>query len=66
MNGIAGTDVVIIEVLPYNCWLADRMKNHEIDECIKIVKFHKDNWDGIEWAIRDIEELKAGEENEQA
>ena len=29
-----------------------------IDECIKIVKFHRDSWDGIEWSIRDIEELK--------
>ena len=32
--------------------------NKAIDECIKIVKFHRDSWDGIEWAIRDIEELK--------
>lgn len=31
-----------------------------IDDCIKIVKFHRDSWDGIEWAIRDIEELKEG------
>ena len=29
-----------------------------IDECLEIVKFHKDNFDGVEWAIRDIEELK--------
>ena len=34
--------------------------NKAIDECLEIVKFHKDNWDGIEWAIRHIEELKAG------
>ena len=34
--------------------------NKAIDECLEIVKFLKDNWDGIEWAIRDIEELKAG------
>ena len=34
--------------------------NKAIDDCIKIVKFHRDSWDGIEWAIRDIEELKAG------
>ena len=32
-----------------------------IDECIKIVKFHRDSWDGIELAIRDIEDLKAGD-----
>lgn len=31
-----------------------------IDDCIEIVKFYRDSWDGIEWAIRDIEELKAG------
>ena len=37
--------------------------NNAIDECIKIVKFHRDSWDGIEWAIRDIEELKAGANN---
>ena len=30
-----------------------------IDDCIEIAKFHRDSWDGIEWAIRDIEELKA-------
>ena len=27
MNGIVGTDVVIIEVLPYTIWLAERRKN---------------------------------------
>ena len=32
--------------------------NKAIDNCIEIVKFHKDTWDGIEWAIRDIEQLK--------
>ena len=32
--------------------------NKAIDDCIKIVKFYRDSWDGIEWAIRDIEELK--------
>ena len=32
-----------------------------IDDCIEIVKFHRDSWDGIEWAIRDIEQLKEGE-----
>ena len=40
---------------------AESQYNKAIDECIKIVKFHRDSWDGIEWAIRDIEELKAGE-----
>ena len=34
-----------------------------IDECLEIVKFHRDSWDGIEWAIRDIEELKEGASN---
>lgn len=45
----------------------DRIRTYEcnkaIDECIKIVKFHRDSWDGIEWAIRDIEELKEGAGN---
>ena len=37
--------------------------NKAIDKCLEIVKFHKDNWDGIEWAIRDIEELREGGNN---
>ena len=41
-----------------------QIRETAIDECIKIVKFHRDSWDGIEWAIRDIEELKAGANNE--
>ena len=40
---------------------AESQYNKAIDECIKIVKFHRDSWDGIELAIRDIDELKAGE-----
>ena len=38
----------------------ERAYNKAIDDCIEIVKFHRDSWDGIEWAIRDIEQLKAG------
>ena len=44
--------------------LAVNARNKAIDECIKIVKFHRDSWDGIEWAIRDIEELKECVDNE--
>lgn len=44
--------------------LVDNVRYKTVDECIKILKFNKDSWDGIEWAIRDIEELKAGGENE--
>lgn len=40
--------------------------NKAIDYCIEIVKFHRDSWDGIEWAIRDIEKLKAGGENDKS
>ena len=29
-----------------------------IDECLNILKIHKNNWGVIEWAIRDIEKLK--------
>lgn len=31
-----------------------------INDCIKILKFHRNSWNGIECAIRDIEELKRG------
>ena len=41
-----------------------QIRETAIDDCIKIVKFHRDSWDGIEWAIRDIEELKEGANNE--
>ena len=44
--------------------LKKQIREEAIDECIKIVKFHRDSWDGIEWTIRDIEELKEGVENE--
>ena len=42
----------------------NQIRKTAIDDCIKIVKFHRDSWNGIEWAIRDIEELKAGVSNE--
>ena len=32
-----------------------------IDDCIEIVKFQRDSWDGIEWAIKDLEDLKERE-----
>ena len=38
--------------------VANQMYCKGIDDCIKIVKFHRDSYDGIDWAIRDIEELK--------
>ena len=37
-----------------------QIRKTAIDDCIEIVKFHRDSWDGIEWAIRDIEQLKEG------
>ena len=40
-----------------------QIRKTAIDDCIKIVKFHRDSWNGIEWAIRDIEELKVGANN---
>ena len=36
--------------------------NKAINDCLEIVKFYRNSWDGIEWAIRDIEELKDKEE----
>ena len=41
-------------------------RNKAIDDCIEIAKFHRDSWDGIEWAIRDIEELKEGAGNDKS
>ena len=32
---------------------------YSIDEAIETVKFYRSQYDGIEWAIRDLEELKA-------
>lgn len=29
-----------------------------IEECLKIVEFHSNEYDGICWAIRDLKELK--------
>ena len=37
--------------------------NKAINDCLEIVKFYRGIWDGIEWAIRDIEELKVVNEN---
>ena len=39
------------------------MYNKAINDCLEIVKFHRKSWDGVEWAIKDIEELKAENEN---
>ena len=36
-------------------------RNKSIVECLEILRFHRDSWDGIEWAIRDIEDLKRKE-----
>ena len=62
------TNEICISFLRGSGWLYNHDKeitiserNKAIDDCIKIVKFHRDSWDGIEWAIRDIEELKAGD-----
>ena len=41
----------------------NKIRSKAIDECLEIVKFHKDTWDGIEWAIRDIEQLKEREDD---
>ena len=35
-----------------------------INECLEIVKYYSNSWDGIEWAIRDIEELLTKYDNE--
>ena len=38
--------------------VAREMYNKAIDECLEILKFYRNDWDGIEWAIRRIEEIK--------
>ena len=35
-----------------------QIRAETIDECLEIVKFYRNDWDGIEWAIRRIEEIK--------
>ena len=32
--------------------------NKAVDNCLKILYFHQNEYDGIQWAIREIEELK--------
>ena len=41
------------------------MYNKGINDCLEIIKFHRESWNGIECAIRDIEELKAENENKR-
>ena len=42
--------------------LKKQIRKKAIEECLEIVKFHENNWDGIYWAIYDIEQLKESEE----
>lgn len=39
-----------------------QIRKKAIEECLEIVKFYKNEWDGIYWAIDYIEELKEREE----
>ena len=44
-----------------NVWLEEydkQIRADAIDDCLNILKIHKNNWGVIEWAIRDIEKLK--------
>lgn len=36
-----------------------QIREDAVNDCVKIVKFYRTSFDGIEWAIRDIEELKS-------
>ena len=36
----------------------EEIYNKAIDDCLKILYFHQNEYDGIQWAIREIEELK--------
>lgn len=33
-------------------------RQNVIEECLNIIKFHENDWDGISWAIKELEELK--------
>lgn len=50
-------------------WMWDEAEqkgyNKAIDECLRITTFYKDEWDGIYNAIEEIEQLKAGGNDEQ-
>ena len=44
-----------------NVWLEEydkQIRADAINDCLNILKIHKNNWGVIEWAIRDIEKLK--------
>lgn len=36
----------------------EEIYNKAIDDCLEILYFHQNEYDGIQWAIREIEELK--------
>ena len=38
--------------------LEKEIRKEAIEDCLKIVKFYENEWDGIYWAIKEIEELK--------
>lgn len=48
------------------CFYYKEIYSKAINDCLEIVKFHRDSWDGIEWAIKDIEELKVKNENKRS
>ena len=41
--------------------IGKQIRKEAIEECLKIVKFHENNWDGICWAIDELEQLKERE-----
>lgn len=36
-----------------------QIREDAINDCVEIVKFYRTSFDGIEWAIRDMEQLKS-------
>ena len=39
-------------------------RNKAIVDCLEILRFHRDRWDGIEWVIKDIEDLRERSSND--
>ena len=65
-------DFDCIEQLEYHQSILDclielrkRRNNHDIEECIEIVEFYRNLWNGIEWAIEDLKELKEKRDNNE-
>lgn len=62
VNENAETLQKIVSKQGYLPELLTKIKKDTIAECLGIVKFYANEYDGIEWAIRELEDLKGVEE----